>query len=490
LRERAAAPATETAGVRERAPNSFGFPYSERHLQAVWYDPHWRPAALSADDGEPVTVDDPGRWNLEAGPDFLDAVLRLGTERRRVRGDVEVHIHPADWAQHRHEADARYARVVAHVCYFPAGRSAAARPPGAVLVSLRDALAANPYFSFESIDPSAYPYSALPDRPTPCARALAARPASERAAILDAAGQERLRAKAARLQAALQKLGPEAVLYEESLGALGYKHNRIPFRELARRAPLERLREDAEGRPLDAYAILLGVAGLLPAQSAPHWDAETRRFVRGLWDIWWKRRERWAARLMPERAWRLSNLRPQNHPVRRLVAAATLFAAPPDPCARLLGIGTADAATWRLAAAACLQPARDADDPLVRYWTRRLSFGRPPRPTPTAFIGPGRMAALLNNVAIPFLAALDRPVTTLLDAPPPEDDNALLRDVAYALLGRDHNPEIYANGLRQQGLIQIFHDFCVANRSACRDCAFAAALGREVPGEEGLRAET
>ena len=471
-----AAPGSTRVGVREHTPDPFAFAYSERHLQAVWHDPHWRPEALTTEDGECVIVDDPGRWNLEAGPDFLEAVLRLGPERRRVCGDVEVHIHPGDWVQHGHDTDPRYARVVAHVCYFPANRAAGTRPPGAVCLSFRDALAADPYFSFENIDPSAYPYAALPDRPTPCACAMTERSHAERAAILDAAGQERLRAKAARLRTALQERSPDEVLYEETLCALGYKHNRIPFRELARRVPLDRLRDDSGAQPFDAYALLLGVAGLMPARAAPHWDAETRRFVRRLWDVWWKQRERWATRLMSGRAWRLSGLRPQNHPVRRLVAAAELFAPQFDLTDQWQQLDASVPKTWFRSAATCLQPAIDDRDPHLRYWASRLSFGRPPRPSPIALIGAGRRAALLGNVVIPFLAAQGRPVAALLDAPPPEDDNALIRDVAYALLGRDHNPDLYATSLRQQGLLQIFHDFCVNNRSACRDCPFAKAL--------------
>ena len=98
--------------------------WTERHLQCVWYNASLRPDALATDDGEPVEVESCGRWNLEAGPDFLDAVLLVGTERRRLVGDVEVHIRPSGWTQHRHNADPRYANVIAHVTYFPGPRAA------------------------------------------------------------------------------------------------------------------------------------------------------------------------------------------------------------------------------------------------------------------------------------------------------------------------------------------------------------------------------
>ena len=36
-----------------------------------------------------------------------------------------------------------------------------------------------------------------------------------------------------------------------------------------------------------------------------------------------------------------------------------------------------------------------------------------------------------------------------------------IREAAHQLLGPDHNPAMYRSGLRQQGLLQIYFDFCV-----------------------------
>ena len=61
---------------------------SERHVQAIWYDGALRPEGLRTADGAPVRVVDPGRWNLEAGPDFRDAVLEIGDEVTTIGGIV------------------------------------------------------------------------------------------------------------------------------------------------------------------------------------------------------------------------------------------------------------------------------------------------------------------------------------------------------------------------------------------------------------------
>ena len=151
--------------VREPSARFRSFPYSERHLQCVWYDPALRPTALATQDGEPVEVEDPGVWNLEAGPDFLGAALRIGVERRRISGDVEVHIHPHDWRNHAHRADPLYARVRVHVTYFPGRLAAGELPPGAAQVALQEGLAGQPQFAFENIDVAVYPFAARAARP-------------------------------------------------------------------------------------------------------------------------------------------------------------------------------------------------------------------------------------------------------------------------------------------------------------------------------------
>ncbi|MDR2850101.1 MAG: DUF2851 family protein, partial [Verrucomicrobiota bacterium] len=105
-----------------------GFHWTERHLQCLWYDAKLRPAAFPAPGGETVTVLDPGEWNLEAGPDFLNATLLVQPGARQLRGDIEVHVHPADWDAHAHAADPAYARVIAHVTWY-AGPPPRTLPP-------------------------------------------------------------------------------------------------------------------------------------------------------------------------------------------------------------------------------------------------------------------------------------------------------------------------------------------------------------------------
>jgi len=455
------------------------FPCTERHLKCVWFAPELRPVELRAENGEAVIVEKPGRWNLEKGPDFLNAALLVGAEHRRITGDIEVHVHPADWQSHGHASDPAYAHVVAHVTFFPGRLSAGALPPNTLQIALKERLLANPLFSFESIDVTAYPFAARKAN-TPCSQIISRWNPDAIYGLLCAAGKCRLEIKAGRLADAAAQKGEGQVLYEEIMNALGYKHNRLPFRQLAEHVRVEALREDSGLNPIAAYALLAGVAGLLPAVTETRWDNETRRFVRQLWNYWWKLQAKWSARIMPAESWSLSSVRPQNHPRRRLMAAAVLFTGKKTLNETIAGLKafSADAGQWLEQIIAVLQKPGD------NYWCRHLVIGRKPSATDIALIGRQRAAAMVSNVVIPLEigrrrlrpakdhVAKSHVTDELLKHLPAEEDNALIRQSAFNLIGPDHNPALYRNGLCQQGLIQIFHDFCLGDRSNCAECRF------------------
>ena len=57
------------------APTSWHRTIPEKLVRCLWFDPRWRPPALRTLDGQEVVVHSPGRWNLQAGPDFQHAVI-------------------------------------------------------------------------------------------------------------------------------------------------------------------------------------------------------------------------------------------------------------------------------------------------------------------------------------------------------------------------------------------------------------------------------
>ena len=419
---------SSTLAICESSATFQTFPYQERHIQCLWADPRTRPSGLKTTDGETVEVEHAGSWNLEAGPDFLNAALLIGKEKRRISGDLEIHIHPNGWKQHGHAGDPRYANVRFHIVYFQG-----IEIPGLIQIPLQEILSTNPHFSFENIDITAHPYS-IPSGDFPL---LGMHP-DQKTQWLESAGEERLRLKAERLTLALQNKEPEQVLWEELLAALGYKNNKAPFRKLATALPLAQLRARAK-TPDEIYALLLGLSGLLPASPDPKWTSETRKFIRTVWDFWWKQPEELKELALKKPDWNLSGIRPANHPIRRIMAAAFFAFKPLE----------------------LLNHSNRLTEFPSNHWNTHISWKT--KCKPTALVGQARANAIITNILVPFKAAIGESPTDLSKLPA-EPSNSIIRQTAYTLFGPDHTTKVYRTALARQGLMQIFHDYVITHR--------------------------
>lgn len=230
-----------------------GFVLTERHVQAIWYDRDLRPANLYTVGGEPVRVVHPGEWNRVSGPDFSGAVLEVGERRRRLVGDVEIHLAPSDWSLHGHGDDSAYRNVIAHVTWQD-GAAPPSLPRGAVSICLGHYLLSDSCFSPEAIDLGAYPFGRLPTGERPCRRT--ARDPEGVRRLLRRAGKWRLRAKAERMASLLKTEDYRQVFYAEMMNALGYEKNSVGFRAVASAVPYDVMRSEPE----NASAAFLAAA--------------------------------------------------------------------------------------------------------------------------------------------------------------------------------------------------------------------------------------
>ena len=390
---------------------------SERHVQAIWYDAAFRPRRLYTRRGSEVTVVSPGEWNLGAGPDFLGAVIEIGHERRRVVGDVEIHLCPSDWDIHGHGSDPKYRNVIAHVTWR-CGPVPATLPPGAVSIWLGRFMSEDASFSPDQIDLSAYPYARLPLDERPCRQRLADDPdfAHE---VLASAGRRRLHMKARRICGRLCEgtAGRRQVFYEEVMTALGYSRNASQFRRIAERVPIGNLLREPD----------IAKEALLVAGGFENWER--------------------------------MGLRPCNQPERRLADAATVFTATP---------------TMELADASDFSP-KSCRDMVSAMCGEQRQKGCTGGELTARCMGRGRAAAVLANVVVPYAMAEER-MTEPPEWLPPEDVSQPVRLTAFRLFGRDHNPvAVYAgNGLLIQGLLQIHRDYCQRYHPDCGECSCVA----------------
>lgn len=279
-------------------PGLYGpFTMHERVLQKIWLQQDFASAGTVLLDGRKLEIVSPGRWNLLGGPDFQDAVLRLGGDE--LRGDVEVHFHARDWSAHGHDANPAFARVVLHVLLYPP--AAGAMPsrhadgrtiPALVLLPLLHR-SLEEYAADDALE-------VLTERDEWRRVAeLANQPADAVRAQLRRLAERRWAAKVASARLRCARLGFEGAAHHTALEILGYRHNRVPMLAAAERWPLASWGEpEASTRPLSAIHGWQ-THGVRPANHPRQRLAQYSAWARAVPD-WPARLEEWA------QTWKLS----------------------------------------------------------------------------------------------------------------------------------------------------------------------------------------
>jgi hypothetical protein len=437
-------------------------PPSEIEIQALWFEQFYQPV-LTADDGRKAEIIQPGFWNHGGGPDFTRAVVRFRKDDQPDKeitiGNVEVHLRTGDWAAHGHHADPAYNETILHVvweskekkAFYPA-TAAFRRVPQVVLSTQLVAPWAElrPLCAVRLRGPLP---GAVPGR---CSPELAHLPGEQIVEILRAAGLFRLRQKAQRWYWRQRLTSPAQALYEALAEALGFHANQVPMRLVAQRLPYAKLRGMKPGARL---AHLFGLAGFLPNESVTRLQEEPRAWLRELWEIWWKARGALDYALLPRSLWKLAGLRPLNRPERRLAALTQIVPRVPELLAAL--------------------QARDADrfsaillgirDP---FWEKHATLTGAPLAPPCRLLGEERVHDILINVFWPMVsleepAAAERGLRAISAA-----SSGAARIASQRLLISALTPKQSREALVQQGLLQIFRDYCQTDCSKCKDCTF------------------
>lgn len=295
-------------------PHKYNF-FSERHLQAVWLEQKYFKELKTAD-GLPVTVISPGIWNSEAGPDFLKAHLRIGNQE--LRGDVEIHLQDEGWVHHKHHLDPRYDNVIFHLSLWnPKNDKPILTSSGRQAYNGHlEHFLTIPLAKIERlIDLDLYPYKKFVGSGR-CAQALYRDlPNEEIIAFFKAAADWRLVQKESTL--VVMQETPNGQFATGIAQALGYKNNAKQFLEIFNNLfPLRHLGE----RPL--LALALGSCAFFDASYRKRWQASP--YYQQLLEHWEELAPRQHARILLN----LNQIRPHNHPIRRLAYLAKLLSDP------------------------------------------------------------------------------------------------------------------------------------------------------------------
>jgi hypothetical protein len=84
-------------------------------LHFIWQQKVLLKHELKTTDGKRIEVIKTGSLNIDAGPDFFNARIKI--ENTIWAGNVEIHLKSSDWIKHKHHTDKAYHNVILHVVF-------------------------------------------------------------------------------------------------------------------------------------------------------------------------------------------------------------------------------------------------------------------------------------------------------------------------------------------------------------------------------------
>ncbi len=434
----------------------------EALVHDLWHHQRFDTEDLATTDGDPVRVLHTGRPNADAGPDFLNAHVRIGP--MDWRGHVEIHTTSGDWFEHDHNSDPRYDSVVLHVTLhadvWTGGllRADESTVPEVVLYPYLDTPLRELLHAF---------HTRGDEDDLPCASRWDAVPVEKKRDWIAHLARERMASKRDRLTDQ-DDAGLEERLHERLFAGLGYAKNDEPMRTLARRLPPVLVRSLNTLR--NREALHLGVAGLIPEpEDLLDADRETADYAMDLRDRYRRLQVQFEIPEMESTSWTFFRLRPNNFPPLRIAQAAAWYddaLLSTDPIPALRSALASDAPTEALRETLAARP--------PSFWSTHYHLTKPAAEHEPA-LGPSRRDTLLVNAVVP---------TLLLDADrrddPAQADAALdvLRSLSPSsdtVVRRFHDLGTAAqSAFEAQGLHQLYREYCT--EGGCLECRIGQHL--------------
>jgi len=281
---------------------------SEDFLHYIWRFQLFNQMALKLSNGEELAILKPGLWNKDAGPDFFNALIKIG--RTKWAGNIEIHINASDWNKHGHQNDEAYDKVILHVVWKNdqvLKRSDGSDIPTLVLSGkIKKTL-------LERFDDLLGESSSIP-----CHAFLEEIETQTLRMQLDRMMLERLEIKSKRIQQLLKfhQGDWESTLYQLLGKYFGFKVNAVPFELLTTSLPLKVIRKHRSSI-MDLEALLFGQAGMLDEASKSNYALELKKIHDYL-------KLKYELQSMKS-SWKYSRLRPTNFPSIRIAQFAQLW---------------------------------------------------------------------------------------------------------------------------------------------------------------------
>ncbi len=414
-------------------------------LHYIWQKRIWAGFPQTTTDGKPVEIVSVGQYNIHAGPDFINAHIRI--DGQDWVGNIEIHVCASDWYKHRHHMDAAYDNTILHV--VAKADKEVCNTRGECLSQCELQYPHGQDYLTQLLHSTEWhaSLSGIPD----CGKQLLENPTLLTQDWKKNLLEQRLECKR---QSITQLLGITQqswahAFYISLAHNFGFHTNGLPFEALALATPLSCLQKHRNSL-FQLTAILLGQSGLL--------EPGARNHEQGLWEEYCFLQKKFSLQPIEASMWKKARMRPQNAPEVRIRQFAHLIYQSEFLFAQLMEA----------------QSTEKMFELLSLKYDNEDVYNRVQRPLP---LGKNSIAILLINTVIPYKYAytqhqhIEDAIEWLNNIP--KEDNTIIRK--WAMLGQD-----IRSAADTQALIHLYQNYCQPH--LCFNCH----VGYHVFGQQQL----
>jgi len=422
---------------------------NENLFQFIWQHSLYGALSLSTTDGEPITIIFCGTRNTNAGPDFLEAKIKIGDTT--LVGNIELHINSSDWLKHGHQNDAAYQHLILHVVYNNDVQGVAGNIP------VLDLSKNVPQHIIAR-------YSGLVQASTklPCASQHATVKSITKEVWMSRLLAERWEEKLGEWNILLHNSAEDwrNLLYWRMAANFGFKVNATPFLLLAQSIPLNILARHKENL-MQIEALLFGQAGMLNIEFTEAYPIQLKQEYEYL-------QKKYKLTPIARHLWKFMRLHPANFPTVRIAQFAALIHKSLHLFSQIIEINSVKEIVPML------------DVIASRYWTTHYQFEVEVEVPKKKKLGESSIQNIVMNTIAPiqFLYAgkqdtseMQERALQLLESVPAEK-NHITRIW-------DDNGWSAKNAAQSQSLIQLYNNYCTNKR--CLECTVGLNIIKLAP---------
>jgi hypothetical protein len=346
---------------------------TEQFLQYIWKFGLFDRSGLITDSGEEITIVKIGKLNSNAGPDFLNARLKISDTTWA--GNVEMHLNSSDWYKHNHHVDEAYNNVILQVVQN--NDQPVFLQNGEKLPTLELKFDQRFYENYQALIQTKKWVS--------CEEKIRKLDRFMINCWLESLMVERLCMKSSLIEDTLSRLNYDwsETFYIYLAKNFGFNVNGEPFEMLARSLNLKNLSKQKDSL-LQIEAMLFGQAGFLG-------EAERDDYYMALKKEYTFLKKKYGLKPLDKYIWKFLRLRPDNFPTIRIAQLATLIYQSSFLFSRILGTEKIDEIINLFSVSAS------------EYWNDHYQFGKKLPKKRIKKIGKESITSFVINTISPFL---------------------------------------------------------------------------------------